>query len=200
MSERRANVCLARDNRRMKIHWTSAALSSREDLTVTEADDGWRLAGVVTLPIDDAPGRIVYEVSTDHEWRTRSAKINVQARHPWTASIEVDSGRWRIDGVIRPDLDGCIDVDLGFTPATNMLPLRRLDLQIESSAAVDAAWLRFPEFCFQRSAQQYTRLDESRWLYSSGGYQAILETDARFAVVRYGDDVWLATCRIGGLG
>lgn len=37
----------------------------------------------------------------------------------------------------------CVDIDLNFSPSTNLLPIRRFDLSVGASAIVRAAWLRF---------------------------------------------------------
>jgi uncharacterized protein len=80
------------------------------------------------------------------EWQIISAKVT-----GWVGStiveieILVDSAQnWQINGVECPAVEGCIDVDLGFSPSTNLLAIRRLDLDIGEEA--QAAWLSFPEF------------------------------------------------------
>src|SRR5699024_2729472 len=80
-------------------------------------------------------------------WRTRSALIEGEAGgEPVRFSLAADgAGHWRRDGVPVPELDGTLDVDLGFTPATNTLPIRRLGLGVGESAPVRSAWLRFPD-------------------------------------------------------
>ena len=93
----------------------------------------------------------------------------------------------------QPQVRGCIDVDLGFSPVTNTLPIRRLALPVGGEAAVRAAWLRFPELEFVPLEQVYRRLAAERYLYESAGgrFRAELEVDAWGLVTRYGD-YWLA--------
>jgi uncharacterized protein len=44
---------------------------------------------------------------------------------------QVDSGRWQInDGILKDDVAGCIDIDLGFTTATNVIVIWRLALKV----------------------------------------------------------------------
>jgi hypothetical protein len=82
---------------------------------------------------------------------------------------------------------GCLDVDLAFTPATNILPLRRLGLAVGESREVTAAWIRFPDLSVEPLPQRYTRLDERRVRYESrgGAFTAELEVDELGLVVRY---------------
>lgn len=86
-----------------------------------------------------------------------------------------------------PAVAGCLDVDLAFTPATNILPLRRLGLAVGESREMTAAWIRFPNLSIEPLAQRYTRLDERRVRYESrgGAFTAELEVDELGLVVRY---------------
>jgi len=71
------------------------------------------------------------------------------------------SGEWSVNGVSRAELTGCEDIDLGFSPATNLLPLRRLKLSIGATAPVRAAWVRFPELTIEVLEQVYTAYTRS---------------------------------------
>src|SRR5579864_4908705 len=86
-----------------------------------------------------------------------------------------------------PAVAGCLDVDLAFTPATNILPLRRLGLAVGESREMTAAWVRFPDLSVEPLAQRYTRLDERRVRYESrgGAFTADLEVDELGLVVSY---------------
>jgi len=86
-----------------------------------------------------------------------------------------------------PAVAGCLDVDLAFTPATNILPLRRLRLAVGESREMTAAWVRFPDLSVEPLAQRYTRLDEGRVRYESrdGAFTAELEVDELGLVERY---------------
>jgi hypothetical protein len=128
-------------------------------------------------------------VVCDSEWRTVSARVT-----GWldTTAIDialaVDAAReWTIDGRSCPDLRGCDDIDLSFSPATNLLPIRRLKLPVGAQASARAAWLRFPAVTVEPLDQTYERVSESRYRYESGGgsFVAVLETNAAGFVTRY---------------
>jgi hypothetical protein len=80
-----------------------------------------------------------------------------------------DHGSWAVNGAVVPAVHGCIDVDLGFSPSTNLLPIRRLNLRIGEQAAVRAAWVRFPELTVEVLEQTYARLSEETYAYESAG-------------------------------
>jgi hypothetical protein len=130
-------------------------------------------------------------VSGGRTWETRTARV-VLTRGESTRGIELrrdERGEWWREGQRVADLDGVLDVDLGFTPSTNTLPIRRLALEIGASADVDAAWVRFPGLELECLPQRYTRLAAMRYRYESAGgaFVADLEVDVNGLVVRYGE-------------
>ena len=102
-------------------------------------------------------------------------------------------GHWELDGSAAPHLGSCSDIDLGWTPATNTIPIRRLDLEVGETASIVAAWVRFPELDVIANQQHYTRMAPERWQYRSGEYDFELVTDASSGLVlAYGRDLWRA--------
>lgn len=174
--------------------WSSAALGSMESCTLGTTPDGHTLTGTVLLPIDGQPGEIRYVVLVDDRWRTRVAGITVMTaagRRHLSLGSDGDGG-WHIDGVPAPDIHGCTDIDLGFSPSTNTLPIRRLSVAEGEVVPVRAAWVRFPEFTTEVLEQSYERIEANRWCYRSGtGFAAELTVDASGLVLNYGD-VWTA--------
>ena len=90
-----------------------------------------------------------------------------------------------------PELAECIDADLGISPSTNTLPIRRLNLAVGESRELTAAWVRFPELTVEPLAQRYTRLAERRYRYEStvSGFTAELEVDDLGLVISY-ENIW----------
>jgi hypothetical protein len=82
---------------------------------------------------------------------------------------------WQLNKTDQPEVAGCIDLDLNFSPSTNLLPIRRLELAVGQRAQVQAAWLRFPSFTLERLIQVYRRIDETTYGYESGGGSFITE-------------------------
>ena len=69
------------------------------------------------------------------------------------------------------DLDDCVDLDFGFTPATNTCALRRLALAIGQSAEVSAAWLDVSTGLLERLVQRYERRSEDTYWYESPRFE-----------------------------
>ena len=171
--------------------WRSDLLDSTERFRLEQSNDGFRLSGTVSIDRRGAHVGITYEVDNTTDWRTRRAVIRIpDVQVEFDVTVE-GSASWSINGRRRSDLRGCIDIDLGWTPATNTLPIRRTRAPIGSPTEVRAAWLQWPELDFIAATQTYTKQDEGTWLYESGDFSAVLEVDPHGAVVTYGDPpIW----------
>ncbi len=112
-----------------------------------------------------------YEIFCDYRWQTLSARVTGWAGDKTIAiEIAVDSTQhWSLNHTPAQEVEGCIDLDLNFSPSTNLLPIRRLNLQVGQEAEVQAAWLRFPSFKLERLTQIYRHIDERSYRYESGG-------------------------------
>jgi uncharacterized protein len=158
-----------------------------EVCTLEDTQPGFRLAGTAILAADGAPFLIEYAVGTDAQWRTRSVDVTC---NEITIELSADGeGSWSV-----PGFDGCIDVDLGFTPATNTLPVRRRGLGVGRAVNLEVAWLRFPELELERMTQRYERLADDRYRYSSPGFTAELKVDENGLVLEY-EGLWRAIGR-----
>jgi len=159
------------------ILWQGLFLPGHEICRLSSLDSGWQLVGAAVFAHDQQPCRLDYQVFTDLGWQTVSAKIC-----GWLGNTAVDiqlacneAFAWSLNGIACPEVAGCIDLDLNFSPCTNLLPIRRLTLAIGQTASIKAAWLRFPSFKLEELAQQYTRLDESTYHYESSGGQFVAD-------------------------
>jgi uncharacterized protein len=182
------------DVRTTRILWRSEELESLERFSGGPSVGGWRFRGTAVLPIDGEPAQISYRLELDPLWRTRRAEIAIEAERRMQRIVAVADGEgtWTVEGVDAEPLDGCIDIDLGFSPSTNTLQIRRLGLEVGESRTLPVAWLMFPELTLQPLDQTYTHLGPGRWGYASGDFTAELAVDSGGYVLRYGDDLWKA--------
>ena len=163
-----------------QILWKAEGFESLERCTLRADDTGWALSGTV-VGLIVAPLEVRYQILVSPIWETRSVIVVLEDGAGVTKlMLDRDQhGNWRVNGNACPDIDGCFDVDLGITPATNTLPIRRLDLAIGEQASVEAAWVRFPEMVVSRLPQTYTRIDESTYRYQSAtGFEAFLTVNS----------------------
>ncbi|VWB11605.1 transcriptional regulator [Burkholderia lata] len=157
---------------------------------LVESRSGIDLSGSVSGAIDGSPFRIDYAIACGTDWLTRSARVTRWngTAPPRQWDIACDAGQWTIDGVDAPALAGATDIDLGFSPSTNTLPIRRLGLAVGESAEIRTAWLRFPDVEIVRGEQRYTRTAPHVYRYESGAYAADIGIDEAGLVTDY--DEW----------
>jgi hypothetical protein len=179
------------------MRWRRLDVPGREDATIKHTTTGWRLTGDLDVKEVGLAAKLRYVIECDDEWRTDWAVIEGDVGGtPVRFSLESDGdGNWTMNNSPVPDVDGALDIDLGFTPATNTLPIRRLALAVGESAAVRSAWLRFPELRFEPLEQTYTRETAQTFRYRAmvdgEPFAARLDTDPFGRVVRY-EGLWEA--------
>jgi hypothetical protein len=87
---------------------------------------------------------------------------------------------------------------VAFTPATNLLPVRRLGLKTGQEAEVKAAWLRFPTFTLEPLDQRYRRIDAVTYHYESNGGSFVRDlVVSPVGFVRRYPDLWQAEAEAG---
>ena len=79
-------------------------------------------------------------------------------------------------------------MDLGGSPLTNTLPIRRLGLRDADAGTahrITVAWVLVPSLVVLPAVQSYTLVDPERVRYASEGFTAELEIDPEGYVLRY---------------
>ena len=176
------------------ILWRRLDQPGHEAARLSQTDAGYQLGGTAAFAHDGRPCRLDYVIACDVGWRTVSCRVvGWVGADPIEIGLSVDTaGRWWMNDRECPAVAGCVDVDLNFSPSTNLLPIRRLDLAVGAAADVRAAWLRFPSFALEPFEQTYRRLGPARYRYdSAGGFHAELDVNDAGFVTRYAD-IWHA--------
>ena len=179
---------MANDLKRVVV-WKNLLIDGRDYCGLRHTAEGWLLKGtVVGVLKDQRPLLASYEISCDENWLTHRVEIERTIGSDMkTLSLSVESrGVWRSSGQELPGVRRCDDVDLALTPATNTLPIRRLNLQVGGSQSVIAAWVKFPELTVQPLSQRYTRLGKDTYRYESNtGFSAQIVVDDLGLVTTY---------------
>jgi hypothetical protein len=153
-----------------------------------------------------------YELFTDDAWNTVRCEATAEGSgFLRTVRLEKATGRWRVTaseqgnleavmlaaGQPRPAQAGseepgklhqAVDVDLSFSPLTNTLPIRRLNLlgaAAGASRTVTVAWILLPSLEVLDSAQTYRVIGDHRLRFSSGDFTTEIDVDEEGYVVRY---------------
>jgi uncharacterized protein len=145
---------------------------------------GRMIEGVALVALDGVPWRVDYTIEVDEGGRTRRASIRAaggEGGHgdagPHRQLLELEAngaGTWRRNDAVIIDAADCLDVDLGFSPVTNSLPIWRLGLEPGNHAEIRVAWVLFPSLEVVEGHQTYERLGEATWRYRSAGFAADL--------------------------
>ncbi len=136
-------------------------------------DTAWQIDGAAAFRMED--GRVAqlhYRVRCDRHWHTQWGTVR-----GWVGERAIDMAiargprGWTLNDAPVTDLAHCADLDLGFTPATNLLPLRRLKLQDGEAAEAPAAWVDVAEGGLQLLEQRYERISATRCAYAAPRFQ-----------------------------
>jgi hypothetical protein len=192
------------------LFWGRRDTSGAEHALV-DAHDGLYARGTA-LAVDPIPYSCRYELRTDPAWTTAHLDVSAEGAG-WARSVrlELAAGRWRtttseqgnLDAVLSaaghagaglpgaedPDrLYGAFDVDLGGSPLTNTLPIRRLRLlEAETGVAhrLSVAWVLLPSLEVVQADQIYTPLGDNRVRFASETFSADLTVDDDGFVLDY---------------
>jgi uncharacterized protein len=179
------------------ILWRRLDRPGHDTATLNISAERIALSGMAVFH-EGAPTALSYEVHCTPDGQTGEASVR-----GWRGREVIDlrlrrdgAGRWTLNDVVCPAVQGCIDLDLSFTPATNLLPLRRLALRRAQSAEVRSAWLEWPEVRLTPLVQRYARRSETEYEYEAdlpGGdpFRAILRVHPDGWVLDYGG-LWQA--------
>jgi uncharacterized protein len=159
---------------------------------IRPVSSGWVLDGCTSAVEDGEAWVVDYQIEVSTHWSSRSARatrrIGAASR---SATVEGDGhGGWWVDGLPRPDLDGCSDVDLESSALTNAFPVHRLALEPGQSATAPAAYIR-TSLAVERLEQTYTRIDNQeghqrfRYRAPAFGFECELLYDASGFALRY---------------
>lgn len=157
--------------------WKWLQVAGTERFEFVRTADGWLFRGTILTLADQAAVEARYEIACDRSFQTREATVSVRdAAGERALQITAKDGRWFENGVENQTVTGAIDIDLGWSPSTNTVPIKRLKLGIgQSSGEFTAAWVRFPELTLQPLPQEYLRLGDRKYRYSSRGGTFVAE-------------------------
>lgn len=159
-----------------------------ETVSLTQVATGWEIDGRY---VGRHEGRAVaadYKLMLDAHW------VTVRLDAAWgigparrVLTLDRLGTRWHVDGTPRPDLDGCIDVDIRWTPLTNSLPIRRLALPENASREIAVAWVGEGDLTVGKQAQRYTRTGTAAYRFEAldSGFAADLGVDGDGLVIDY---------------
>jgi hypothetical protein len=171
------------------ILWRRLDTPGHDACVLSGTDVEWQLDGTAVFSHEGAPARLTYSLACDRAWRARRGQVT-----GWigTKPISFDitrsnDGVWTRNGAVVLAVKGCVDLDLGFTPATNLSQIRRLGLAEGQGADATVAWLDVTSGALRLLGQWYERRSESTYWYEAPqfNYTGLLEVSPAGFVRRY---------------
>lgn len=168
------------------MHWRALDREGEDKCRLARTKGGWMLVGHARFRDGQGWAALDYVVRLDEDWRSLGADIS--GEHGGESigwRLGRDATGWRLNDAPLPGLEAATDVDLGFTPATNTMPLRRLPEVGRLDCT--AAWLRLPGPKVTALTQSYTRERGGMVRYSAreSGYETHLAVDPHGFVTLY---------------
>ena len=143
--------------------WTTWDGEHAEEFTLTWENEAWTASGHV--------GRenVQYVMRLSPTWHVRQFLLFRDLDEPdlWLATD--GHNRWgEVNGAHRPELDGCVDVELACSPFPVTLPIRRLPLEVGDSAEMPVATIDVETLAVDVATRRYERVGERRWRVTDG--------------------------------
>ena len=140
--------------------------------------DGWLLQGAAVFGHESGPASVAYRVEVDTLWRTKSGNVcGFLGDNTFRHDIRRERDGWRLNGLIAKGLEDLLDLDYGFTPATNLLQLRRIRISPNQKVSLPVAWFNLDSASLTVLPQSYERMGEATYAYAAPTvpYEALLE-------------------------
>jgi hypothetical protein len=196
----------------LSLFWNRKDTAGTEH-TLVSVTSGLHARGTA-VAVDPIPYTCRYELQTDERWSTAHFDVSAEGGG-WARNVrlELAAGRWRITTAEKGDLDaaltaaghagaglpgtedpdllyGAFDVDLGGSPLTNTLPIRRLGLHqgnAEPGLAhrINVAWVLLPSLEVVQADQIYTPLPDGRIRCAGEAFSADLTVDDEGFITDY---------------
>jgi uncharacterized protein len=167
--------------------WRRLDLAGHEACWLEQGASGWTLEGAAVFRHASGPASIVYSVTCGAGWETLSGQIRGRLGGRRIDYIIRRNTLWFVNEVAMPGLEHLVDLDLGFTPSTNLLPLRRVPIGQGETRLLPAAWFDVDAGTLTELPQTYERRGELAFWYEAPttGYSGLLEFDPNGFVRRY---------------
>jgi uncharacterized protein len=174
--------------------WRRIDVPGRDAGRLEQIGEGWRLEGAAVFRGTGGVTALAYSVQCDAQWRTIAGQVRgFIGDRAVEADIVRRSSVWTLNGVAVAGLDHLLDLDLSFTPATNLHQLRRVPMAVGESTPLPVAWFDVDAGTLSELLQIYERRSPDALWYRapSVGYQGLLEL-ASNGFIRSYPDLWIA--------
>lgn len=157
--------------------WKRIDVPGHDAALLVENGMGHSLMGMTVFQHEGRPACLNYSVELEPDWTTRSGRVTgFVASETVDVIIERRADGWYLNGEPQ-GLAHLVDLDYGFTPATNLQQIQRLQLPIGKRVEVPVAWFDVGSMKLIELPQVYEKRDDLTYPYEGPmfGYKAVLE-------------------------
>ena len=151
-------------------------MSGCDAARIAKVSGGYILSGQAVFSDPNGPAALRYRLDLAPDWSTLAGRIDgfIGSRAIGSCVVRTERG-WSLNGRDFPMAE-VRDLDLGFTPATNMPQLRRVALEVGQDKSFDVAWLDAGSDELVPLPQNYKRISDRAYDYQSStlGYEATI--------------------------
>jgi hypothetical protein len=177
------------------ILWRRLESPGHDACSITPFGPGHVIAGTASFLHAGQPAALAYRLVCDAAFHSLHGEFHgaIGSRSVHVEIAHTKQGTWTLNGNSVEGLEGCVDLDFGFTPATNLTQLRRLALAEGQAGDAPSAWLDLDSGELTRLEQRYERRSATTYWYDSPrfGYSALLEARPSGFIVKY-PELWEA--------
>jgi uncharacterized protein len=169
--------------------WRRLDAAGMDSCHIFPCVDGWRIHGAAVFADGGKIANLSYSLRCAKDWSSKSAQVN-----GWAGTRQISlklkktaQEAWFANGTLLEGMSELLDIDLGFTPASNTNAIRRLGLEVGAETETTAVWLDTESWSVKPLKQIYRRLSLTKYSYSSPlhNYNAVLDVDDFGIVVNY---------------
>lgn len=148
--------------------WRSLDGTKFEHVKILANNEGINADGLMIHLNDTETLRMRYRIHCDTSWQIHRAELmKLDETDERLLLLSDGNGTWRNERDTPIDeLNGCRDIDIHFSPFTNTLAIRRLNLQSGESAKIEAVFIAGNTMQLTTASQRYTHLGDN----NSGSY------------------------------
>jgi len=174
--------------------WQRIDVPGHDTCRLEQSGTNWNLEGTAVFGHRDGAASINYSVQCDVRWEALSGQVRGILGNRNIDYVITRRGKdWKLNGGTIPGLEHLVDLDFGFTPATNFQQLHRVSITQNEAIELPVVWLDVEAGTLTELPQIYERRNEMTFWYEapSVGYKGLLELAPNGFIRRY-PDLWEA--------
>lgn len=172
--------------------WQHLDAAGWEHVRIQADHPGWNVYDSILIrQHGDQVLRGGYTLVTDKEWKTLELRLMLETEPGVMDGIHLlteGDCKWTdAQENPMPELDGCLDVDVRWSPLTNTLPINRIPLVAGEEQEIRVVYIDLPGLVVRPRVQRYLRTsdDAVRYISETRDMEFDIVTDSEGFVAEY---------------